>query len=120
MKLLVDCPYTSPKLILSETLKSSKLSPKFFYPLVNLSSIIYGHTNLNKISAFNSVKNTDNKILIVHGDSDQVVPHHLSQALYEAYPDKIQYELFKGANHGCSYMVDTQRYCQVVKDFLNK
>ena len=118
VKLLVDCPYSTPKLILQETLKAIKLSPKFFYPLVNLSSIIFGHTNLNKVSAFDSIKNTNNKILIVHGDSDQVVPHHISQKLYETYPDKIQYELFKGANHGCSYMVDTDRYIKVVSDFL--
>ena len=104
--------------ILKETLKAIKLSPKFFYPLVNLSSIIYGHTNMNKISAFDAVKNTNNKILMVHDDKDVVVPQHISQALYDAYPDKIQYEVFKGANHGCSYMVDTDRYIKVVTDFL--
>ena len=118
VKLLVDCPYSTPKLILQETLKAIKLSPKFFYPLVNLSSIIYGHTNLNKVSAFDSIKNTNNKILMVHGDKDVVVPQHISQALYDAYPDKIQYEVFEGANHGCSYMVDTDRYIKVVSDFL--
>ena len=73
---------------------------------------------MNKISAFDSVKNTNNKILMVHGDSDQVVPQHISQKLYETYPDKIQYEVFKGANHGCSYMVDTNRYIKVITDFL--
>ena len=118
VKLLVDCPYTSPKIILKETLKAIKLSPKFFYPLVNLSSILFGHTNLSKISAFDTVKNTNNKILMVHGDKDQVVPQHVSQKLYDTYPDKIQYEVFKGANHGCSYMVDTDRYIKVVSDFL--
>ena len=118
VKLLVDCPFTVPKDILCEALKAMKLSPKL-YPIVNLSSIIFTHTNMNKLSAFDSVKNTNNKILIVHGDSDVVVPHRLSQALYEAYPDKIQYELFKGANHGSSYMVDTERYLKVIKDFLN-
>ncbi len=118
VKLLVDCPYTSPKIILKETLKAIKLSPKFFYPLVNLSSILFGHTNLSKISAFDTVKNTNNKILMVHGDKDQVVPQHVSQKLYDTYPDKIQYEVFKGANHGCSYMVDTDRYIKVVTDFL--
>ena len=118
VKLLVDCPYTAPKIILKETLQMMKLPPKICYPFVNLSSIIFGHTNMNKVSAFDTVKNTNNKILIVHGDSDQVVPHHISQALYEAYPDKIQYELFKGANHGSSYMADTARYIKVVSDFL--
>lgn len=118
VKLLVDCPYSAPKIILQETLKALKLSPKFFWPLVNLSSIIFGHTNLSKASAYDSVKYTNNKILIVHGDSDQIVPNHISYKLYETYPDKIQYELFKGANHGCSYMSDTERYIKVVSDFL--
>ena len=79
---------------------------------------MFGHTNMNKASAFDSVKNTKNKILIVHGDSDTVVPCYISKALYEAYPDKIQYELFEGANHGASYMVDKERYIKVVSDFL--
>ena len=118
VKLLVDCPFTSPKVILKETLKKMKLSPKICYPLVNISSLMFGHTNMNKASAFDSVKNTKNKILIVHGDSDTVVPYYISKALYEAYPDKIQYELFKGANHGASYMVDKERYIKVVSDFL--
>lgn len=119
VKIIADCPYATPKAILSETLKNIKLSPKFFYPLVNLSSIIFGHTNLNKLSAYDSVKNTNNKILIIHGDSDTIVPHHNSYDLYMAYQDKIQYELFPGADHGVSYMTDEPRYKKVVSDFLN-
>ena len=118
VKIIADCPYSTPKAILSETLKKLNLSVKFFYPIVNLSSIIYGHTNMNKMSAFDSIKNTNCKILIIHGDQDNVVPHYISQKLYEAYPEKIQYELFKGADHGASYLVDTERYRKVVRDFL--
>ena len=73
---------------------------------------------MNKMSAFDSIKNTNCKILIIHGDQDNVVPHYISQKLYEAYPEKIQYELFKGADHGASYLVDTERYRKVVRDFL--
>ena len=118
VKVIADCPYTTPKAILSATLKKMKLSPKIFYPIVNLSSIIFGHTNLNKMSAFEAVKNTNNKILILHGDSDSVVPHYISEELYKAYPDKVQYELFPGADHGVSYMTNPDRYKKVVSDFL--
>ena len=118
VKIIADCPFSTSKSILFETLKKMNLSPKFFYPLVNLSSILYGHTSMNKMSAYDSVKNTECKILIIHGDSDNVVPYHNSQELYEAYPDKIQYELFEGADHGASYLVDTERYRKVVKEFL--
>ena len=56
---------------------------------------------------------------IIHGDSDTIVPHHNSYDLYMAYQDKIQYELFPGADHGVSYMTDEPRYKKVVSDFLN-
>ena len=118
VKLLVDCPYTTPKKILSETLKGLKLSPKFFYPFVNLSAIIFAHTNMNKLSAFDAVNNSHHQILVVHGDNDHVVPHYISEELYKAYPDKIQYETFEGADHGASYLVDSKRYINVISDFL--
>ena len=118
VKIIADCPFSSPKAILFETLIKMNLSPKFFYPFVNLSSIIYGHTNMNKMSALDSLKNAENKILIIHGNKDTVVPYPISQKLYETYPDKIQYELFDGADHGASYLVDQERYRKAVKDFL--
>ena len=119
-KIIADCPYSSPKIILQQTVKSLGLLVPIFYPLVNLSSIIFAHTNLNKISAYDSINNTDNKILIIHGDSDSVVPNWISHDLYLDYPDKIQYELFKGADHGMSYLVDKPRYQKIIKDFLDK
>ena len=96
------------------------LPPRIFYPFVNLASIIFAHTNLNKITPYDSIKNTDNKVLIIHGGSDQVVPNWISNDLYQEYPDKIQYELFEGADHGMSYLVDKSRYQKVIKDFLGE
>lgn len=118
-KIIADCPFSSPKIMLKETIKETKLPVSIFYPLVNLASIIFAHTNLNKVSAYDSIKNTTNDILIIHGDSDMVVPHFISEDLYKAYPNKIQYELFKGANHGMSYLVDKPRYQKIIRDFLN-
>ena len=117
-KIIADCPYSSPSIMLKETIRQLNLSPKIFYPILNLSAIIFAHTNMNKMSAYDSIKNTNNKILIIHGNNDQVVPHKISQALYEQYPDKIQYELFDDANHGMSYIVDTKRYQDIIKNFL--
>lgn len=119
-KIIADAPYTSPKIMLSETIKSIKLPVKIFYPILNLSAIIFAHTNMNKLSAYDAIKNTTNDVLIIHGDSDGVVPHHISYELYQAYPDKIQYELFPNTDHGFSYIIDYQRYKKLLVDFLNK
>ena len=118
IKIIADCPFTSPKSIIVETLKRMKLSPAIFYPIVNLCGILFAHTNMNRVLSFEAIKNTNNKILIIHGDDDHVVPHQISHALYEKYPDKIRYELFHDADHGVSYMVDTERYKKIVSDFL--
>ena len=120
VKIIADCPFSAPSIMLKETIRSIKLPVKVFYPILNLSSIIFAHTNLNKGSAYDSVSNTHHPILIIHGDKDQVVPHYISEELYKKHPDKIQYELFPGANHGMSYLVDKPRYQKLIKDFLNK
>lgn len=120
IKIIADCPYTTPEIILKNTIRGMKLSPKVFYPILNLSAIIFAHTNLNKESAYKSISNTNHPVLIIHGDSDGVVPYTISEDLYKKHPDKIQYELFPGADHGMSYLVDKPRYQQVIKDFLNK
>ena len=118
-KIIADCPFTSPKIMLKETVRQMGLPVKLVYPLLNLSSIIYGHTNLNKVSIYDSIKNTTNKVLIIHGDKDSIVPHWISHDLYNAYPNKIRYELFPNADHGMSYLIDKPRYQKIIKEFLD-
>ena len=119
IKIIADCPYASPKEILRNTIKSVHLPVWLFYPLLNLTCHIFGHESLNKISAYGTIKNSDNKILIIHGDKDHVIPYINSQKLANMYPNKIMYELFKNADHGVSALVDYNRYQKVVKEFLN-
>ena len=117
-KIIADCPYSSPKIMLKETIKGLKLSTKIFYPLLNLSSILFAHTNMNKRSAYDSIKNTNNKILIIHGNADTIVPYKISEDLYQQNQDKIQYELFDNADHGLSYLTDRKRYQEIIRNFL--
>ena len=120
IKLICDCPYTSEKEILCESIKNMKLSPRFFYPILNLSSILFSHSSMNKDNAFISVKGCPHKILIIHGDNDTMVPHKFSLKLAETYPNIIHYELFPHAEHGLSYIVDVNRYKKIVTDFINQ
>ena len=119
IKIIADCPYSSPKEILRSTIKSVHLPVLLFYPLLNLTCHIFGRESLNKTSAYGTVKNSDNKILIIHGDKDHVIPYIDSKKLADTYPNKIKYELFKNADHGVSALVDYNRYRKVVKEFLD-
>ena len=119
IKIIADCPYSSPKAILSNSIRIAHLPVWLFYPLLNLTCHIFGHESLSKTSAYNTLKNSDNKILIVHGDKDRVIPYTDSMKLANTYPNKVRYEVFKNADHGISALVDFERYQRVVKEFLN-
>ena len=118
VKIIADSPYSSPKILLKETIRSIHLPIFIFYPMLYITSILFAHTNLDKLSAYSSIEKTNNKVLIIHGNKDSVVNYKLSEKLYQTYPDKIQYELFDGADHGVSYLADKKRYQKIIRDFL--
>ncbi len=120
VKVIADCPFTSPANMIKTVIRRLKLPVWLFYPLVNLSLLIFAHTSLNKGSAEESVSKTNHPILIIHGDKDTIVPYTMSEELYKKHPDKIQYELFPGADHGMSYIIDKPRYQRILKEFLSK
>ena len=120
VKIIADSPYASPKLMLKSTLKSIHLPVFIFYPLINLASILFAHTNLNKASAFISLKNTNHPVIIIHGEKDTVVNQHLSLDLFKKYQNRIRYESFSDADHGESYLADTKRYQDIIKGFLKE
>ena len=119
-KLICDCPYTTEKEIMKQSIKNMKLPVWLFYPIVNLSSILFSHASLNKDDAHKNVKECNHKILIIHGDSDTIVPYQFSQKLYLENKDKIQYELFPNTEHGVAFVTDTPRYKKIVTDFINQ
>ena len=116
---IADCPFSRPRDIIEETLRSTlHMNPKIFYPVANMASIIFGHANLSKDDAMEHVKNSKAKFLIIHGDSDHIVPHNQSLRIYEANKDKVRYELFPGVDHGISYLGDNARYKRAVEEFV--
>ena len=120
-RVIADCPYSTPKEVISNTLKMTlKMNPKIFYPIANLSSIIYGHTNLSKDDANEHVKRSKAKILIIHGEDDTLVPYQFSKRVADDNKDKVRYELFPGAEHGISYLIDKNRYQRSINEFLKE
>lgn len=118
-KIVADCPYVTPSAILKNTIRHMKLNVKLFFPILNLASIIFGHANMDKDNAFENMKNNrGNKIMIIHGEKDTLVPYHMTEELYLAYKNQIRYELFKDATHGMAYLYDRPRYKKLIKEFV--
>lgn len=118
IKIIADCPYACEKDIILNTIKWMKL-PKAAWYLAYLSALVYCHARL-KDDALENVSRSKNKILIIHGTNDSIVPHEMSERVFLANKDHVRYEKFEGVEHGLSYMRDTERYRKIVKEFLNE
>ena len=119
-KVIADCPFSKIRDILYDATEKLKLNSKVCYPFVWLSAVLFAHFNPNKFDASKDVKNSAAKILIIHGNGDTLVPYTHSERVYLENKDKVQYEIFEGAEHGLSYMVDQNRYQRIVNEFLDK
>lgn len=118
--IIADCPYSSPRAIMKKVcVEDMHMNDTFLHPFVSGAALIFGHFKIDSVSAVESVKNCNIPILIIHGTKDGFVPVEMSGEIQAANP-KIQRELFEGADHGLSYVIDTPRYEKLVQDFYKK
>lgn len=119
--IIADCPYSvAEDIIVDVGEKSMHLHPSFTVPFARLGALIYGGFNLNAANAIQAVQNTKVPILIIHGEADDFVPAEMSAQAQRANPNMVHRITFPGAGHAMSYLVDTPRYRQVVREFMEE
>jgi len=118
--IVADCPYNNALDIICKVAMDMPIPLFLVKPFVILGAKIYGGFDINEIDAAEAVKETKIPILIIHGDGDTFVPCEMSEAPVKANPEKVQRHTIPGAEHGICYLVDTNRYQELVKEFVNK
>ena len=119
INVIADCPYSREKDVIMNSMRKMGLSPKLLWPFAYLAAAIFCRASL-KDDALENVKRSKSRILIIHGTADTIVPYEMSERVYLANKDKVQYEKFDGAEHGLSYLRDTERYKRIIRNFLNE
>ena len=115
-----DCPYSNAADVIKFTMKKLGI-PSFVFPFVRLSGMIFGHFDIVKGSAIDSVRNTDIPILLVHGDCDTIVPVNMSRKLFRSIRSKEKDMLIiEGADHGMSFIVDPVSCSNTLDSFIEK
>jgi len=59
-------------------------------------------------------------ILVIHGDSDRIVPLALARQVYEAAPSPKAFYLIHGADHNDTYVVGGEPYFQRLLSFIRE
>ena len=71
-------------------------------------------------STLESVANTKLPILFVHGKADTFVPCRFTEENYAACRSEKELVLVENAGHGMSYLLETERCQQILKNFLER
>lgn len=117
--IIADSPYTSPKDIICKVARDLKFPVRFVWSVLWQGARLYGRFDPNKSSALEAVTRTELPILLIHGDEDRFVPVEMSSQIASA-GNNVQLEIFHGGAHGISYLADTERYWNLVLDFMKK
>lgn len=117
---IADCGFTSPYDILRSVGREHLHG---FAPLAVALAIpycrIFAGFDPKACSTVDAQRKNSIPTLFIHGGSDRLVPCEMSQASYRACAAKDKTLLtVPEARHGTSYLVDTPRYEQTVRDFI--
>ncbi len=118
--IVADCPYSSPKEIITHVCSKKGYPVGLFYPMIKLSARFFGKFELTDLGAIDSVGKTNIPILFIHGDEDDFVPTQMSKRMYNVCTCQKQIEIFPEATHAMSYVVDPVRYEKIIIDFVSK
>ena len=118
--IIADCPFSSAAEVIKKTASELGYPTKLAFPFARLGGVIFGGFDVCARTPLEAVRNANIPLLLFHGKDDTLVPYEMSVELAEAYGDDCRLELFDGAAHGTSYLVDTERYVRALHEFYEK
>lgn len=117
--IIADCPYANAMDVIMDVGRKELPIPMWMMrPFIILGARIFGGFDVNETDAIEAVKNTKVPILIIHGLADTFVPCAMSEEVEKANPDMVKRVTIPEAEHGISYLVDTDAYKEAVYNFL--
>ncbi len=72
----------------------------------------------NSYNSLEKINNIHSRILIIHGDRDEVVPYHMGERLFQAYNGDKHMVTIEGGRHNDLQEVDAEMYWGEIDKFL--
>lgn len=116
--IMADSPYSAPGAIIEKVCQDMGYPVLLCRPFIHLGARIFGGFRLNSCTAKDAVTRTKVPILLIHGESDRLVPCSMSLEIASCSVSPAVTATFPGAGHGLSYLIDPVRYEDVIYEFL--
>lgn len=115
-----DCGFTSPYDIVKKCIEDALKSADLTMAAVNTVCRIHGGFSLKDACATEAVKHSVTPTVFFHGEEDGFVPCEMSRINYENCAAEKELYTFPDADHGMSYLIDTDRYKSIIEEFFRK
>ncbi len=119
--IIADCGFTSPWEIISSVFRRVTHLPAA--PSLWVAEVfarMFGDFSLRQKNTKEVLKSSRLPVLMVHGIDDGFVPCEMTQQGYDACTGEKELFLVEGADHGLSFLQDTQHYKEKVLAFLDR
>lgn len=119
--LIADCGFTSPKDILASVFRRVIHLPAA--PTIwaaELFARLFGGFSLYGKDTRKSLAHSKIPVFMIHGTGDDFVPCDMTRQGYDACTSEKQLLLVEGAEHGLSFLEDTETYTAMLEQFLRK
>lgn len=118
--IIADCPYDSPQNIIKKIASELGYPATLVFPFVRIAAFLFGHFDILSSDVYKALQKSEIPTLIIHGEDDSFVPCEMSRKIYASDSKKIvKLCTIPHAEHGLSYMVDTETYTKEAGDFIN-
>lgn len=119
--IIADCGFTSPNAILARVFRDvTRLPPDPSVMVAEFCARCFANFSLWDCDTRHSLSKARLPVVMIHGKDDMFVPCVMSEQGYEACISPKQLLLVDGADHGVSFLVEPDKYKQLVSEFLDK
>jgi fermentation-respiration switch protein FrsA (DUF1100 family) len=116
-----DCGFSSPWEIIARTLRRTyKIYPYPAIYFMNFWARTLAGFDFRECSVEDAMKASSLPILLIHGAEDLFVPTEMSIRAKEAFPERTELLLVKGARHGQAILFETEEYLNSLEAFIEK
>ena len=118
--IIADCGFTAaPDIIKKVALQAFKINASPILPVLNVMCKLFGNFSLYETTTVKALKESDIPIFFIHGKKDGFVPCEMTEESYKAAEAEKYICLVDDADHGISFLVDTDNIQKQITEFVN-
>ncbi len=117
--IIADCGFTSaPDIIKKVSRQAFKINATPVLPVLNLLCRVFGKFSLYETTTLKALAHSDIPIFFIHGKKDGFVPCEMTEASHKAAKAEKYICLVEDADHGISFLVDTDNIKNHISEFV--